>query len=158
VDGCKAHVGYFVEFFQAAHDHLADFRGSQLTLGGLVYDAFNLVHDGFKFRCSYRAFLASLEQALQNFLTLEALSAAVFLGDHVGNFVDAFVGGESARAFEAFAAAPDGVAGAAFARIDHLIVNVGAERALHSGSSPDRSAADDNLNLGLRKSCLSSLL
>jgi hypothetical protein len=75
-------------------------------------------------------------------LTLEALSAPVFLGDHVGDFVDAFISGESARAFEAFSAAADGVASATFARIDHFVIDVGAERTLHSGSSPVRRAAN----------------
>ena len=102
-----------------------------------MYHAFNVVDDGFQLWRSYRPLLASFQQSLQNLLTLETLAAAVFLDDHVGNFVDALVGGEAAATFQAFAAAADGVAGAAFAGINDLVVHVRAERALHSAESPD---------------------
>jgi len=39
--------------------------------------------------------LAGFEKALQDFLALEALAAAIFFDDHIGNFVDALVGGEA---------------------------------------------------------------
>src|SRR5216683_5341031 len=138
VDGSESHVGDFVEFFQAVHNHFADFGGGELALGGLVHHAFDFVDDGFEFGRWHRPLFAGFQQALENFLALEAFAAAVLLDDHVGNFVDALIGGEAAAAFEAFAAAANGVAGAAFARINHLVVHVRTERALHSGESPWR--------------------
>src|SRR5207244_6919926 len=64
-----------------------------------------------------------LQKSLQNFLPFETLAPAVLLDDHVGNFVDALVGCEAAAAFQALAAAANGVADAAFPRINHLVVD-----------------------------------
>src|SRR5229473_3558679 len=89
------------------HNHLADFRSGQLTLGGFVYHAFDFVHDRFELRCRYRPLFASLQQSLQNFL-----------------------------AFKAFAPSPNRVAGASFTRIDYLVIQIPAERTFHSGFSP----------------------
>jgi len=55
-----------------------------------------------------------LSANLEGFLALEAFLAAILFLPHIGNFVDAFVGVESPPAFEAFAAAPNGIANAAF--------------------------------------------
>src|SRR5260370_7568599 len=134
----EAHVRNFVELLQAVHDHFADFGGGQLALGGFVHDAFDFVNDAFKLGRRHRPFFAGFQQALQNFLALEAFATAILLDDHVGNFVDALVGGEAASTFEAFAAAANGVAAAAFARINHLVVYVRTERAFHSEDSPWR--------------------
>jgi len=94
---------------------------------------------------SNRAFLASFQQALENFLALEAFTAPVFLGHHVWNFVDAFVGGEAAGTLEAFASAADGVAGAAFAGIDHFVVNWRAKRTLQGFCLPPGPLARSKL-------------
>ena len=105
------------------HDHFADFGGGEFALRGFVDHAFDFVDDGFEFRRGDRAFLAGFQKSLQNFLAFEALAAAILLDDHVGNFVDAFVGGEAAGTFQAFAAAADGVAGAALARVNYLVID-----------------------------------
>src|SRR5438874_11795752 len=110
------------------HNHFADFGSSELALGGFVNHAFDVVNNGFQFWRGDRTLLAGFEQSLQNFLALETLAAAIFLDDHVWNFVDALICGEAAAAFEALAAAADGVAKAALTRIDHLVVDVRAER------------------------------
>src|SRR5215469_6959850 len=136
VDASEADVGHFVELFQPMHDHFADLRGGQFPLGGVVHHAFDFIHDGLKLRCGHGSFFAGLQQALQDLLPLKTFAAAVFLDHHVGNFIDAFVCGEAAGAFETFAAPADGVAGTAFAGVDYLIVKMRAERALHSLGSP----------------------
>ena len=136
VDAGETDVGDFVELLEAMHDHFADFRGGQFPFGGFVDHAFDFIHDGFEFGSGNGALLASFQQPLQNFLALEAFAAAILLDHHVGNFVDALVSGEAAGAFQAFAAAADGVAGAAFAGINYLVVQMRAERTLHSKVSP----------------------
>ena len=118
------------------HDHFADFGGGQFPFRGLVDHAFDFVHDGFELGRGNGTLFAGFQEALQNFLALEAFAAAVFLDDHVGNFVDAFVGGEAAGAFQAFAAAANGVAGAALAGVNYLVVEMRAERALQWLDSP----------------------
>ena len=75
----------------------------------------DFIDDGFQLRRGYGAFFAGLQQPLENLLALKALPAPVFLGHHVGNFVDALVGGEAPGALQALAAAPDCVADTAFA-------------------------------------------
>src|SRR5437899_4793251 len=136
VNAGEADVGDFVELLQAMHDHFADFGGGQFPFRSFVDHALDFIHNGFEFRRGYGAFFAGLQQALQNFLALEAFAAAVFLDDHVGNFVDAFVGSEAARAFQAFAAAANGVAGAALAGVNYLVIKMSAERALQLEGSP----------------------
>src|SRR6266852_5944267 len=136
IDAGETHVGDFVQFFQAMHDHFADFGGGEFALSGFLNDAFDFIDDGFEFGSGHGALFAGFQEALKNFLALEAFAASVLLDDHVGNFVDAFVGGEAARAFETVAAAADGVAGAAFAGVDNLVVGVGAEWALQLRVSP----------------------
>src|ERR1700756_4589432 len=121
------------------HDHFADFRGRQLALGRLVHHAFDLIDYRLQLRRSYRPLLASFQQALQNLLALESFAAPVLLDPHVRNFVDAFVRGETPAAFKAFPAPANGVAAAPFARINYLVVDVRAERALHSAISPRAS-------------------
>jgi hypothetical protein len=136
VDTGEADVSDFVEFFEAMHDHFADFSGGEFALRGFMDHAFDFVDDGFEFRRGNRAFFAGFQKSLQNFLALEALAAAILLDDHVRNFIDAFVGGEAAGTFQAFTAAADGVAGAALTRINYLVIDMRAEGALHSKVSP----------------------
>src|SRR5229473_1223809 len=118
------------------HNHLADFRRCQLTLGGFVYHAFDFVHDRFELWCRYRPLFASLQQSLQNFLAFKAFAPSILLDHHVRNFVNPLVSGESALAFQAFAPTPNAVAGASFTRIDYLVIQIPAERTFHSGFSP----------------------
>ena len=48
----------------------------------------------------------------------------------------ALVGGEAPPAFQAFAAAANGVSGAAFSGINHLVIDMRTKRTLHSVDSP----------------------
>ena len=62
---------------------------------------------------------------------IEERLAGFFLDDHVGNFVDALIGGETPAALQAFTTAADEVARLCFARIDDFVVGERTERALH---------------------------
>jgi hypothetical protein len=136
VDTGETDVGDFVEFLEAMHDHLADFGGSKFAFRRVVDHPFDFIDDGFKLGRGNGSLFASLQEALEDFLALETLAATVLLDHHVRDFVDAFVGGEAAGTFQALPAATDGVAGAAFAGIDYLVIEVGAERTFHAGESP----------------------
>src|SRR5437879_4573919 len=105
-------------------------------MGSGASTAVDFVHDRFQLERGLRPLLARFQKSLQNLLPLEALAPPVFLDDHVGNFVDTFVGGEAAAAFQALAPAANGVADAALPRVDHLVVNVRAKRTLHWAESP----------------------
>src|SRR5260370_10998506 len=137
---CESHVGDFIQFLQPAHDHFTDFGGSQLAFRGLLHHTFDFVHNRFQLGRGHRTFFASLQKSLQNLLPLEALATPVLLDDHVRNFVDAFVGGETAAAFQALTAAANGVANAAFPRVDHPVVHVRATTTLHQAESPSCAA------------------
>src|SRR6185437_15954653 len=67
----------------------------------------------------------------ENFLPLEFLAAAVFLDDHVGNFIQALIGGEALLATLTFASPPDGIGFLAFARIDNSVLCESTVGALH---------------------------
>jgi hypothetical protein len=64
-------------------------------------------------------------------LALKLLAPAIFLDHHVGNFVDAFVGGKPAIALQTFSATANQIPGASFAGIYYLVIEVRAKRALH---------------------------
>src|SRR6266849_8181694 len=132
----ESHVRHLIQLLQPAHDHFADLGGGQFALRGLLHHAFDFIHDRFEFRRGHRTLFARFQKSLQNLLPLEALAPPVFLDDHVGDFVDAFVGGEPPAAFQALTAAANGIADAALSRVDHLVVNVRAKRTLHWAESP----------------------
>src|SRR5713226_5746199 len=132
----ESHVRHLIQLLQPAHDHFADFGGRQLAFRGLLHHTFDFVHNRFQLGRGHRTFFASFQKSLQNLLPLEALAPPVFLDDHVGNFVDAFVSGETAAAFQALAPAANSIADTTFPRVDHLVVNVRAKRTLHWAESP----------------------
>src|ERR1700733_4080390 len=68
---CKAYVGDFVQFLQPVHDHLADLGGGEFALSGFVDHAFDVIDDRFELGRWHGPFFASLQQSLQNLLTLE---------------------------------------------------------------------------------------
>ena len=80
----------------------------------------------------YGAFFAGAKEAAQNLLAIEALAAAIFFDDHVGDFVDAFVGGESAITALTLAPAPNGVSFLAFARVHDPVLKKSAVGTLHA--------------------------
>src|SRR5262249_19408909 len=136
VDAGETHVGDFVQFLEAGPDHFADFGGGPVAFGGFVHHGFDFVHGRLEFGCSHRAPFACFPQALKNFLGLEALPPAILLDHHIRNLVDALVGGETTLAFQAFTAATNHVARAAFARVNHFVIKIPAERAFHPAYSP----------------------
>ena len=77
------------------------------------------------------ALLAGMEQAGEDLLAVEVFAAAVFLDDHVGDFVEALVGGEALVAAFALAAAADGVGFLALAAVDDLVFSEAAVRTFH---------------------------
>src|SRR6266851_3391079 len=50
----KPHVRHLIQFFQAVHDHFADFRGCQFAFRGLLHHAFDFIHDSFQLWRSHR--------------------------------------------------------------------------------------------------------
>src|SRR6202165_4524023 len=136
----KSHVRDLIQLLQPVHDHFADFRGGQFAFGGLLHHALDFIHDCFQLGGGHGTFFARFQKSLQNLLPLEALAPPILLDDHVRNFVDAFVGCEPAAALQALAPPANRVAAAAFPRINHLVVNVCAKRALHWADSPCRAA------------------
>jgi hypothetical protein len=80
------------------------------------------VHDGFQLAGRHGPLFAGAQQAAEHLLPVEALAAAVFLDHHVGDFVDALVGGEAAIAALALPPPPDGVGLFALARVHHPIL------------------------------------
>ena len=111
---------------------LADFAGGAFALGCVDEEAFGGVDNFFKLAGGDGALFAGAEEAAQNFFPVEALAAAIFFDDHVGDFVDAFVGGEAAITFFALATAADGVGFFAFTRVDDTVLRKPAVGTLHS--------------------------
>ncbi len=99
--------------------------------GASIRNDSRCVDDGFELAGGDGAFFAGAEQAAQDLLPVEALAAAVFFHDHVGDFVDALVGGEAAIAALALAAAADGVGLFALARVDDAVLPEAAIGTLH---------------------------
>src|SRR4030095_12459061 len=75
--------------------------------------------------------LARFQQTGDQLLPLESLPRPVFLDHHVRDLVDPLVAGETAPAAEALPPPADDLALFALSRVDDLIAEMGAERALH---------------------------
>jgi hypothetical protein len=132
IDGCESDIRDFVVAAEAVHDQFADFAGFALTLGGLDDEGLGFIHDLLELADRHRAFLAGAHQTVENFLAVKTLAAAVFLYNHVWNFIDALVGGEALFALQAFAAAADGIGFLAFARIHDFVIFKPAKGAFHA--------------------------
>ena len=79
-------------------------------------------------------FSHALSSPAISFCALEAFAGPVLLHDHVGDLVDPLVAGEAPAAFriEALAPTTDDLALSALARVDDLVSEMAAERALHA--------------------------
>jgi hypothetical protein len=127
----KAHVGYFVEFFQLAHDELA-YAGALDFAQAQVEEFFFYALDGAVYLLGADwAFAQGQGEAGLQFAALVFDTAAIFFDD--GGVVDlwALVGGEALFARAALAAAADEVGVFRDAGVDDLGVEVVAKRAFH---------------------------
>ena len=131
IDAGEADVGYGVEFLQLFHDEFANLAGGSFAVGGVHEEGFGGVDDGFEVERGDGAFLAGAEEAGEDFGALEFFAAAIFFDDHVGDFVDAFVGGEAALTLFALAAAANGIRLFAFAAVYDAVLGEGTEGAFH---------------------------
>ena len=97
------------------------------------------------------SFFAGAQEAVEDFGAFEFFAAAVFFYDHIGDFVDAFVGGEALVATLAFAASADGVGFFAFARVNDAVLGEPAIRALHVDMDNFRALAGKDAGQGVGK-------
>ena len=132
VDGGEADVGYGVDFFETAHDEFADGGGGAFAFGGVDDEGFDGVDDDLDLGDGDVALLGGVQETLEDFLAVEALAAAVFLYDHVGDLIEALVGGEALGAAFTFAAAANGIGVLAFAGVDDFVLGEAAVRAFHA--------------------------
>ena len=103
--------------------------------GASTRKALSGVYDGLQLAGRDGALLAGAEQAAEHLLAVEALAAAVLLDHHVGNLVDALVGGEAAIAALALPPAADRVGLLALARVDDTVLPEAAIRTFHAVDS-----------------------
>src|SRR5688572_2541636 len=135
VDGRKAHVGDLVEALQLLHHDRPDFFGAHFLFRPVLESRLDLIGHRLDGGDADGTFLARLQEARYELLPLEPLARAVLLDHHVWNLVDPLVAGEPAAAVETLAAAANHFALLAFARVDDLIAEMAAERALHLTAS-----------------------
>src|SRR5271157_297722 len=131
VDRCEADVSHSIQALQLLHDEFADFACRPLPFRSIHQKGLRGVHDSLEFAGRDGAFFAGAEQAAEHLLAVEALAAAVFLDHHVGDFVDALVGGEAAIAALALAAAADGIGLLALPRVDDPVLTETAIGTFH---------------------------
>jgi hypothetical protein len=135
VDRREAHECDLVELPQPLHEELADLIGRHLPVGALVHHGLDPVHHALEALHRDGALLAGLEETGQDLLAIEALATPVLLDDEVRDLVDTLVGGEALAAGEALATPADDLALLALARVDDLVLEVGAERTLQDSTS-----------------------
>src|SRR5262245_623029 len=115
VDGGEPDISDLIEVFQTAHDHLADSRCRAFAFRRSLHEGFDRIDYGFEFGGRDGAFLAGAKQPRHDFVAVEGFAPAVFLDDHVRNFVNSLVGGEPPLAFQALPATAYRIALARFA-------------------------------------------
>src|SRR5688572_27599196 len=127
----EANVGDLVEPLELFHDQRAHFLGAHLLLGPFLHRRFDAIGNRFDRRHADGTLLAGLEQPGDEFLALEPLAGAVLLDHHIRDLVDPLVAGEAAAAVETFATPADDLPFLALPRVDNLVAEMAAERALH---------------------------
>src|SRR5580658_1082121 len=132
IDGGEPYIRDLIVAAQAVHDQLADFAGLTLALSGLDDEGLGFIDDLLEPADGHGSLLAGAHQAVEHFLAVETLTAAVFFHHHVWDFVDALVGGEALFALQAFASAADGIRLLALARIHDFVIFKPAEGAFHA--------------------------
>ena len=98
-----------------------------------VKDALDGLHHGLQTLEGHRPLVARLAKPREHLAAVERLASAVLLHDEREHLLDALVGGEARGARLALAPPADDVAGSGDSRIDHLALEVRAERTLHAG-------------------------
>src|SRR5437762_4651284 len=96
-----------VELAEMIHHPGSDLVGRHFAHLGVVKKRFDLVDDRIELRRSDGPLLASFHESGAELLPIEILPAAVFLDDHVRDFLDRLIGRETAAAGLAFPAAAD---------------------------------------------------
>src|SRR5215469_10502705 len=132
VDGGKADARDFVDLLQSLHDHLSDLGSRSLAVRRIDHVLLNVVHDLLHGAHGNRTLLAGAQKPGEDLLTLKLFPTPVFLDHHVGNLVDALVGGEALFALQALAPAADGSAFPVLARVHDFVIFEAAKRAFHS--------------------------
>src|SRR5262245_23544685 len=131
IHGSKTHVSDLVETLELVHHQLADFVRPHLFLGTFLQRRFDLVGHALDGGNADGPLLTRLQQAGDQLLSLESLAGTVLLDHHVRDLVDPLVAGESSSAAETLAPSTDDLAFLALARVDNLVAEMCAERALH---------------------------
>ncbi len=132
----KPHIGNLIQAAQFFDDHVADFFGGHFPHLAGGEGRLHRIDDGHEIASRHRQFFTRPEQAVEEFLAVEALAPPVLLDDGCWKFVDPFVGGESLFALRAFTAASNLQTVPDVARIDDPVVGVSAERAIHPAAPP----------------------
>src|SRR5688500_18241619 len=143
----ESHVRDLVELLQLLHDERADFVRADLFFRALLQRALDTICDRFERRHAHGPLFARLQQSRHELLTLEAVAVAVFLHDTVRDLVDQLVAGEALATPETFAAPPNHLALAAFARVDDFVSEVRTVGALHRASPSAGTAACARLRI-----------
>jgi hypothetical protein len=127
----EADVGYFIEFFELAHDQFADSAALDLSVGAGQELFFNALNGAVDLFSADGAFAQGEIQTGAEFDGFVVDTAAIFFNDGGEADLGAFVGGEAL--FAAGALAPTADEGGIFrdARFNYLGVEVGAEGAAH---------------------------
>jgi hypothetical protein len=76
----------------------------------------------FSSRVRLTGLFTGFQEAVQDLVAVESLSAAVFFHHHIGDIVASFIAGKPAAAIQALAAATYGIAIAAFPGINNAIL------------------------------------
>src|SRR4029079_14417512 len=139
--GRKPEEARLSEPLQLLHHERADLGRRDFFLGTLLEHHFDAIGNVLDRGDAHRPLLARFQQAGNQLLPLEALPAAVLLHDHVRDVFDSLVARETLLAIRAEALPPaaDLAAILFLARVDDLVHQVPAVRALHEATSRSRA-------------------
>src|SRR5262245_43966390 len=135
IDRGEADVGHLVELLQMLHDQIAQLEGRDLLLRPLVQPRLDVGDDVVHGLHAYGSLLTRLQNGAAELLAVEGLAPPIALDDAREHVLDVLVRGVAAVALEAGAPAPDELPLTADAGIDHPILAVAAEGALHARRS-----------------------
>src|ERR1035437_3608030 len=131
----ESYIGDLVQVAEVLHQKFSYIYSRYLPVRGVADLRFHPVDQFGEPRHAHRTLFAGLQQSAEHLLAVELLAPAILLDHHIRDFINSLIRGVAAGAFQALAAAANGIAFLAFAGVDYLIMQMIAKWTLHSDTS-----------------------
>src|SRR5262245_11858035 len=128
----ESDIGDRIEIAQTVHDHRAESLRRDLPFDGVGHRGLDRIGHALQFRLRNRPFATGDLQTAHQLTAVVRLSPLIALHHLKRRQLDLLVAREPALAARTLAATADDISLTPFARVDHAILEIPAERASHT--------------------------